>query len=250
MYVRAAIIAASITLAISTAFAQETAINPPAPEISQGEPTSTQNSKTFVPSPRSSSAKSSEQWSNSDKIATLSGLVALIALGVSFWQGYLARDHNKRSVTPYLSLDMDTRDGHEINLSLKNEGLGPAIITSMVVRYSNDEYQEPGIEEFRKILRAMGVDIRKNPCTSDIPLTGKAIGAQQTWSVLTFLGSSGDVAHHAKVVAALPSFLVTISYESIYGDKKSVTYSGDFNAEQNRISKGSEQLTVACSGQA
>ncbi|WP_085625592.1 MULTISPECIES: hypothetical protein [unclassified Pseudomonas] len=55
--------------------------------------------------------------------------ISVLALGTTLWQARLARAHNKLSVRPYLAGHSSwTKDGI-YRLNLRNDGLGPAIIT-------------------------------------------------------------------------------------------------------------------------
>jgi hypothetical protein len=64
----------------------------------------------------------------SDCIALSSVEIALCALGISVWQGYVAREHNELSILPLLHVDKEAREGNDIELVVINHGLGPAII--------------------------------------------------------------------------------------------------------------------------
>ena len=57
-----------------------------------------------------------------------STITALCALGLSIWQGYINRRHNKLSVTPLLTSKLEQSKEHSC-FQLKNKGLGIAKIT-------------------------------------------------------------------------------------------------------------------------
>lgn len=56
-------------------------------------------------------------------------LISLLALGATMWQAHLARVHNKLSVRPYLAGHSSWTEDGVYRLELRNDGLGPAIIT-------------------------------------------------------------------------------------------------------------------------
>ncbi|WP_207878182.1 hypothetical protein [Pseudomonas sp. 32_A] len=56
-------------------------------------------------------------------------LISLLALGATMWQAHLARVHNKLSVRPYLAGHSSWTEDGVYRLVLRNDGLGPAIIT-------------------------------------------------------------------------------------------------------------------------
>lgn len=55
--------------------------------------------------------------------------ISILALGVTFWQAHLARMHNKLSVRPCLVGHSSCSDDL-YSLTVRNDGLGPAIITA------------------------------------------------------------------------------------------------------------------------
>ena len=61
-------------------------------------------------------------------------MIATITLGVTLWQIFVMRRHNRLSVRPYLTF-WKWHDGtnNTYSLYLQNNGIGPAIITSFSV---------------------------------------------------------------------------------------------------------------------
>lgn len=55
--------------------------------------------------------------------------ISLLALGVTVWQAHLGRVHNKLSVRPYLAGHSSSTEDGIYRLELRNDGLGPAIVT-------------------------------------------------------------------------------------------------------------------------
>ena len=62
----------------------------------------------------------------SDVIATASAFVALCALGVAVWTGWLQRRHNMLSVRPHIDIIVTTSQEWHLIVQLRNTGLGPA----------------------------------------------------------------------------------------------------------------------------
>jgi hypothetical protein len=71
-------------------------------------------------------------WST---VATL--VIAICALGFSIWQGYIARDHNIRSVKPCLNVIKESQADY-FELKLSNVGLGPAFVQK-ISRFLDDK---------------------------------------------------------------------------------------------------------------
>lgn len=63
----------------------------------------------------------------------VASIIALSALGITFWQGWLSRQHNKLSVRPHLIIHFaidEQKEGCLLRYTLTNEGLGTAVIKS------------------------------------------------------------------------------------------------------------------------
>jgi hypothetical protein len=65
-------------------------------------------------------------------LSASAGLVALCALGISFYQAYLTREQQRASVWPRLDLMMTT-GGPAYARMVRNQGLGPALVRSVEV---------------------------------------------------------------------------------------------------------------------
>jgi len=66
-----------------------------------------------------------------DAVAYCATIVAIAALSTSIWQAHLSAKHNRLSVRPLLRASTDFGAAFEVpGLFLKNQGVGPAIISS------------------------------------------------------------------------------------------------------------------------
>lgn len=63
-------------------------------------------------------------------------VVAVLALMVSLWQGWISREHNRKSVRPILRFDRNGLSDQPISVTLANVGPGPALIRSFSVAAS------------------------------------------------------------------------------------------------------------------
>src|SRR3989344_2263262 len=67
--------------------------------------------------------------------AIASAIIALCALGLSIWQGYLSRGHNRISVRPHLTMWTHKYHGDGLYAAdIVNNGIGPAIIKCFSVK--------------------------------------------------------------------------------------------------------------------
>jgi hypothetical protein len=100
----------------------------------------------------------------SDLIASCAIVVAVCALWATIWQAAIARRHIRLSVLP--SLYANVRFAHEsdgivFELKLRNNGIGPAIITaSYLLKQDVGRYKVPNgklavIEHFREIFNGL-----------------------------------------------------------------------------------------------
>jgi hypothetical protein len=90
-----------------------------------------------------------------DLIVTISTvLIAISALVVSIWQGKVARRHSKLSVKPRLQLLSD----YDKSLSIKNTGLGPAFLSSLLIIYEGEKYDFFKRNEVERLMVKAGLD--------------------------------------------------------------------------------------------
>lgn len=97
-------------------------------------------------------------WST---IATL--IVAMCALGLTFWQGFITRQHNKLSVKPMLKFVMK-RELRFYELKLMNCGVGPARIMTFQNYFDNEPVSEETI--LQSVLDNMELDSEYNVCSN------------------------------------------------------------------------------------
>ena len=73
-------------------------------------------------------------------IGISSGIIALCALIFAIWQGYETRKHNKLTYRPHLTTwQFYNSEKRLYSLTLKNNGLGPALIQSFIVKVDGKE---------------------------------------------------------------------------------------------------------------
>lgn len=67
-------------------------------------------------------------------VSLCSVAIALGALGVIVYEGFATRRHNRLSTKPHLSFFCDLQeDSPQVNLTVRNNGLGPAVIKTFEV---------------------------------------------------------------------------------------------------------------------
>ncbi len=89
------------------------------------------------------------------------GIIALLALGFSIWQGWQIRIHNKLSVRPHLTswINTDAEKGY-YTLELINNGIGPALIEEFLLKVDGKIITGQGSEPIEKALKIILPDLK------------------------------------------------------------------------------------------
>jgi hypothetical protein len=86
---------------------------------------------------------------NSDYIALGSAVISCCALFGTIWQAWLSHRHNRLSVKPFLVWHIARRnvsqDSSAITFSIKNLGLGPAIVKERYFTKNEERFKPPGL---------------------------------------------------------------------------------------------------------
>ena len=141
--------------------------------------------------------------------------IALMALAVTIWQGYLTRTHNRVSLRPHLTFQHKLSDSDpRFQLDIQNNGVGPAEITKFQVLLdgkAQDHFEAPS---WLAILDTIGLQGRACGATYD---PGEFIAANQTLQLLKVECGRNPVTIR-QVRQAMQRVTVHVSYKSIYGD--------------------------------
>ena len=150
---------------------------------------------------------------------TITLVVAVSALFFSGWQLLTQKRHNKLSVKPYLSFQHEWKDGVRA-VSLKNVGLGPAIICSHEFKYKKK------IVPFAVAQHL--ADLADDLLGGGYYSGGKTLDVSQVIEVgesINILGLSWHEQHdereaRSNIVTFLEESEITVVYKSMYGDKQ------------------------------
>ena len=94
-------------------------------------------------------------------IAVCALLISTLATAASWWQSRVVADQLSSQVWPYLSLTT-TFDPNDVSLDIINNGLGPAIIRSVVLTVDGKPHADPAT-----IMRLL-IPVRKGPIRSQV----------------------------------------------------------------------------------
>ena len=153
-------------------------------------------------------------------ISLAAAAISLFAFGVALWQGYVARLHNRLSVKPMLHFDCGiTSDDFFINL--KNTGIGPAIILNWRVSFSGQKIGENSDQIAINLFKELEVE----HLGGEMYLPGKlqAMAAGDIYEILKINNVEADSEVKARIGNDILWLKVTVDYESIYGEKFSVS---------------------------
>lgn len=139
-------------------------------------------------------------------------IIAMCALGLSIWQGYITRRHNKLSVAPLLTSKLEESKEH-FCFQLKNKGLGIAKINSFNFLVNgklvtNNEF----MSDFQQLIpQSMNATfyLRRYDKNSYI----------DTKSASTIVQLQADLLTLVDRELIKNRYTVLVEYESLYGDK-------------------------------
>ena len=102
---------------------------------------------------------SKRRWQE-DALSYSAAIIAVVALGVSIWQGYLTRHQNRLSVRPLLFAFADfTRGQKESGLILTNRGYGPALLNESSVYLEGEAKRAMTRETWQEVMRSGGMSV-------------------------------------------------------------------------------------------
>lgn len=163
-------------------------------------------------------------------------LIACLAVGMAFWEGYESRQHNRKSVVPIFNSFVNKTLGEELQvfeIGIQSVGLGPATIKSFKVFFNGREeptYKAPGYETayHTPILAVQGLleDQKPNPqnplyiTTQDNDLASGEVVATEARRVLLKFESNLPREEFVKAIDIIENTMdIFVCYCSIYDDQ-------------------------------
>lgn len=159
--------------------------------------------------------------SNSDWIAISSAVVAILAFFATAWQAWLARVHNRLIVTPKISSTTSstiTNDGIEIKVTIKNEGVGPALIVDRYFTIDGQRFDPDGKDLVDAVCQAVLKDTYKYHIKHGGMFGGKATLPPGSEFVLLQIFFP-DLKPEAKpaIFSIADKAVFVVRYKSLYG---------------------------------
>ena len=156
-------------------------------------------------------------WSNIIGISSV--IIAVCALLLSVWQGYLARRHNRLSVLPHLVSEKlaKSQEGF-FSFVLVNNGLGPAVIRSFKVSVDGSIIEGGSMSKIEAAVKELPLNQKFEPIYNDLG-AGYVVASGEKTTILELKFIEYDPNQWPSINEALNRMELIISYESFYGDK-------------------------------
>ncbi|KOO13204.1 hypothetical protein AKJ18_19795 [Vibrio xuii] len=167
-----------------------------------------------------------KNMTSSDVIAICAVFIAILSFVSTAWQAWLMRTHNKMSVRPHVEIIGDYMRGNDISYIISNDGLGPAIISTVELTLNNERYEVKDYDDFKSALMKIDIDIDKLPHKIRIMEMNTAIGVSKNVLFMGFPKSGTDISMRLDLERKLKKMDITISYKCIYGKEFKVTLPG------------------------
>lgn len=160
-------------------------------------------------------------------ISIASAVVALTALGVSIWQGYETRKHNRLSVTPNLVYYTQFSPTDKLQgFNITNNGLGPAIIDNFTIYVDDYLVNTQAASTWLEVIDKLELD--RSWITYNWLEPGYAIRPDETVWLIAISETDQTVENINLLKNVLPRLRIQIEYHSIYEDPFSTDLSPIF----------------------
>ncbi len=165
------------------------------------------------------SDRKSSKVSYSNIASTIALVASILAVVFSWQQNNITKEHNRLSVKPILQLTPMVEGGNKRNgLYLSNIGLGPAIIKEFEVRTKKVVASGFSSDQWKLVLDSVGL---KHDCFAPgWPTENTAIKASDEIALLGITTSDMRDRCMPEMIGLVggEEVLITITYQSIYGD--------------------------------
>jgi hypothetical protein len=162
-------------------------------------------------------ARKKIKW-NSERLLSMSAMtLSVVTLFIFIWQTNLMSRQNYLSILPYLQFSVhDDESEGNFALSLKNHGVGPAILQSVILEYQDRRYDlREYNNELNELLRVLKPELDSVHYTAFGSLNpGIAIPANTTYEIL---GVSDSPENYAIIAGSIQQLVENgLRYEIIY----------------------------------
>ena len=139
-------------------------------------------------------------------------VISVLALIGLFWQVYLQRTHNEKSLKPLGQIDLEDRQGH-IYVRVTNNGLGPMIIDRLIFQKDGQAYT--AIEDCLELDRRSYTRISVNESVRKVILPNGHL-------VIFDTRLEKDEEGERRVRQQLSPILIKVAFHDIYDNKMAI----------------------------
>ncbi len=148
--------------------------------------------------------------------AICSVVIASAALFVAVWHACVTRRHNRLSVRPFFRIDRHQSAAQEIQVILRNTGVGPGFVDTFEIRVDGTAIGGDRFSRINTAMERLGLaDIGVEIFT---PLQGEAFAAGESHALLKVIPPDNTVEKFTRITAVLPRMTFSITYHSIYDE--------------------------------
>ena len=171
-----------------------------------------------------------------DIIATCSGLIASLAFVVTVFHLRATHHHNKLSVRPLLVWNVSrfaSSGGCTVTYSLRNHGLGPAIVKDRYLSKDGVRFQPPtatGFEVDAFLQSVISEKVQYRLQRHGLPGIGTAVPSQCEHVIAELFFPDMSPAQLTTMEGTLPELHFHVEYESMYKEKYTFSTLGDAKA--------------------
>lgn len=157
-------------------------------------------------------------------VAFASMIVAVLALGVTVWQGLVTRRHNRLSVEPFLTWSVSRtfdEEGATFVFAIENRGIGPALTKACYFTVRGERFSNgtEGHDVVKALADAMlRPDVRYHLGHHGLPGRSSAISPGQDFVVAKLTFPNAGPEELAAVEKKLEDVNFVVDYETIYGE--------------------------------
>lgn len=147
------------------------------------------------------------------------GIIALVALGISIWQGVVQRIHAVRSVMPYINVEQIVEPSV---LQFRNAGLGPAVVDKIQIGVDDGPLIDATVQNWKRVWREVGLEeYHEDPlCYVTVKHT---ITSPDSLRRLLWPPNDAGWTNERAVENAMRRIHVRIWYKCVYGKRYSAT---------------------------
>lgn len=153
---------------------------------------------------------------------TVELVISLCAIGLTVYQAFLIRMHNRLSVRPHLVWHINRKRGQAsltIIFTVKNEGLGPALIKEMYFELDGKRFKADRIEAIESFAETLlGNQFSYQIAESGLPGIGSSISPSSEIVIAKADIVCQSTEAHEQIEAIFGRASFKVRYESLYGE--------------------------------